>query len=69
MTRAHTTTFLFNDGEYFTANLDNGGVRIGLVGCNCHDIPAGHAWFARVAEATTRREVEDLHDELTSAYA
>lgn len=67
MSRAHTTTFLFNDGDYFVAMLDDGGVRIGLTGVTCYDIPKGHAWFDRVCEADTRAWVEELHDELFAA--
>jgi len=69
MARAHTTEFLFDDGEYFVAKTDSGCVRIGFKGADCFDIPAGHAWFDRVAEADSRVTVEDLHDELMSAYA
>jgi hypothetical protein len=58
---------LFNDGDYFTADTDAPGVRIGMVGGTCFDIPSGHAWYDRVHEASTRVEVEDLHDELTGA--
>lgn len=68
MSRAHTTKFLFQDGDYFTALTDQNGVRIGIVGGTCFDIPRGHAYFDRIAESTSRVEVEDLHDELTSTY-
>lgn len=67
MSRAHTTKIIFDDGDYFTAMLDDGGIRIGLKGFNCYDIPSGHAWFARVAEATTRVEIESYHDDLFAA--
>ena len=67
MTRARTTEILFDDDSgYFTAMLNNGGVRIGLKNCLMHDIPAGHAWFDRVFEASALVEVEALHDELVS---
>ncbi len=67
MTRAHTTAILFDDDSgYFTALLDNGGVRIGLKNCLMYDIPAGHAWFDRAFEASALVEVEALHDELVS---
>lgn len=68
MARAHTTTFLFNDGDYFTAHLDNGGVRIGMVGGTCYDVPPGHAYYDRVIEAETRKDVEDYHDEFFAAF-
>lgn len=70
MKRGHTTKFLFNDGDYFTALTDQDCVRIGLVGGpTMFDIPAGHAYYDRIVEASSRVEVEDLHDELTSAHA
>lgn len=66
--RGITTKFLFTDGDYFVAMTNTGCVRIGLAGCTCYDIPPGHAWFDRVREADTRATIEDLHDELISAY-
>jgi cell division FtsZ-interacting protein ZapD len=69
MTRAKTNKFLFDDGDYFVALTDAPGVRIGIVGGTCFDIPAGHAWFDRVRDASIRAEVEALHDELTAAMA
>ena len=69
MARAQTTKFLFNDGDYFTAMTNANSVRIGIVGGTCYDIPAGHAWFERVCEASSRVEVEDLHDDLFAAFA
>ena len=69
MARAHTVKFLFQDSDYFVATTDEPGVRIGIVGGTCYDIPRGHAYYDRVCEAATRRDVEEYHDELTSALA
>ncbi len=69
MNRGTTTKFLFSDGDYFVALTDRNCVRIGLVGATCFDIPAGHAYYDRIAESTSRVEVEDLHDELAGALA
>lgn len=69
MARAHTTEFLFNDGDYFTALTDQRGVRIGIVGGTCYDVPAGHAYYDRIREASSRAEVEGYHDELFAAFA
>ena len=44
-------------------------IRIGIVGGTCFDVPRGHAYYDRIAEATTRNEVEGYHDELTGAFA
>ena len=58
---------LFTD--YFTAHTANGSVRIGLVGSASFDIPAGHAWFDRIAESANEAEAEYYFDELMGAYA
>ena len=69
MARATTTEFLFSDGDYFVALTDEPGVRVGIVGGTCFDVPAGHAYFDRICEASTRSVVEGYHDELTEAFA
>lgn len=69
MSRGRTTKFLFDDGEYFVALTDQLAVRVGRVGGTCFDIPMGHAYFERIAEAASPIEVEALHDELMGAYA
>jgi hypothetical protein len=69
MSRALTKKILFTDGEYFVALTDQLAVRVGMVGGTCFDIPMGHAYFERAAEAKTRVEVEALHNELSGAYA
>lgn len=68
-TRATTTKFLFQDGDYFTALTDEPGVRVGIVGGTCFDVPRGHAFYDRIVEADTRAAVEGYHDELTEAFA
>ena len=68
MNRGCLIKFLFHDADYFIGLTDRAAVRIGLVGGTCYDVPAGHAYYERIAEATSRVEVEDLHDELTSCY-
>lgn len=68
MPRAHTTEFIAKTEDYFTAHLNDGGVRIGFIGGDCFDIPAGHAYYDRIAEASPEM-VEELHDELMGVYA
>lgn len=68
---AHITNFLFKSSDYFVAMLDNAGIRIGLVGDYCTDIPAGHAMFSKVAECGARgdaSEVEELSDAIHSIH-
>lgn len=68
--RAHLIEFTFKDDEYMVGITDAPGVRIGRIGEGpFFDVPRGHAWFDRIREANTRAAVEDLHDELMSAYA
>lgn len=65
--RATTTKMLFSDDDYFVALTDMPGVRIGMVGGTCYDVPRGHAYYDRICEADTRAAVEDYHDELIAA--
>ena len=69
MNRSNITAFIVNGADYFTAHTSNGSLRIGLVGSASFDIPAGHAWFERIAEAANEQNVEEYFDELVSAYA
>lgn len=65
---AHITEFIAeNEDGYFTAYLDDGGVRIGLRGCNCFAFPADHAEYARVV-ALRADQIEAAHDEFMGAY-
>ncbi len=61
------TKVIFEEGDYYTALLDDGGVRVGRQGRAMHDIPKGHLQFYRVFEARTLAEVKALYDELTSS--
>lgn len=49
---AHITDFIFDNGEYFAAHLDNGGARVGMNGYIALDVPAGHALHADVLALT-----------------
>lgn len=65
---AHTTNFIVNGNDYFSANLNNGGVRIGLVGSFAYDFPVGHDKFDRAASLTSEDEVEAMVDEAFGEY-
>lgn len=68
MATASTTTMICeNTDGYFAAFLNNGGVRVGLVGCTCFDIPLDHKDFKRCA-SLTMETVEETHDEFTGRY-
>lgn len=65
---AHITEFIAeNEDGYFTAHLDDGGVRIGLRGSNCFVFPADHSEYARVV-ALQADEIEAAHDEFMGVY-
>ena len=64
---AHTTEFIVKTEDYFTAHLDDGGVRIGFVGGTCFDFPAGHPRHAEIQRMNVAA-VETTHDELMGAY-
>jgi len=58
---ALTTGFIFDNGEYFAAHLDNGGVRVGMNGYIALDLPANHPLYAEAAALT----VEQADDFIT----
>lgn len=71
MNNGHTTEFLFQGADYFVAMLDNGGVRIGMVGDYATDIPAGHEMFGMVVEfgnAGDADAIEQLSDDIHSIH-
>lgn len=49
---AHITEFIFDNGEFFAAHLDNGGARVGMNGAVALDVPAGHGLHAEVLALT-----------------
>ena len=71
MNHGHITTFIVNDTAdgYFVANLDNGGIRVGIAGGDApmFDFPAGHPLHI-VAASLTAETVENFHDERMSIY-
>ncbi|KWO88641.1 hypothetical protein WM32_09360 [Burkholderia ubonensis] len=67
MQRGRITEFLFNNDDYFVARTDMPGVRIGMVGGICFDIPTGHAYHDRVREIENAADAEEMFDELYAA--
>lgn len=68
--RARTTEIIFDGADgYFAAMLNDGGVRIGLKGCQHFDFPVGHKEHGRVMAAAMAEEIEFLHDEFMCTYA
>ena len=64
---ADTTTFIVNGTEYFSANLNNGNIRIGVVGLPAIDLPKGHKFFEMAASAANENEVEAAFDQMIEA--
>ncbi len=62
--RGHTTEFIFKDLDFFSARLDNGGVRIGYVGGPMVDLPSGHRFFNECCAVRNAAEVEAMTDKL-----
>jgi hypothetical protein len=64
--RGHTTQFIVDGIDHFVALTDLPGVRVGMVGGPCFDIPQGHAYYDRVCECATEQDAENYFDELVS---
>lgn len=64
MARGRITNFIVNGSDYFTAHLDNGRVRVGLISNICFDLIPTNPRYAAAVAATNEAEVEALHDEL-----
>jgi len=65
MRHAHITQFIVKGSDYFVAHLDNGGVRIGMVGGVCHNFPQAHASRDRLIAIKTEEEAERFFDAFT----
>lgn len=48
MTQSHTTKILKETADYFVADLDNGGLRVGMFGVVALDVPAGHSLYSEI---------------------
>jgi hypothetical protein len=65
--RAKTTLFVVKGRDYFVALTDMPGVRVGMVGGECIDVPKGHAYYDRLTECGNEHDAEDYFDELYGA--
>jgi hypothetical protein len=59
---SHTTQFLFDDGEYFAAHTDNGGIRVGMNAVVAIEFPAGHELHAEAATLDNAESIEAFID-------
>ncbi len=57
---AHITTFILEGDDYFVANLDNGGVCVGLKNAGRVEIPAEHPSFMEASAIRTEDAAEEF---------
>lgn len=65
---ARISTFIVNGADYFVANLDDGGVRVGLVGGECISFSEGHKYRAEVCAITNESDAEAFFDRVFCEY-
>lgn len=65
---ARISTFIVNGADYFVANLDNGGVRVGLVGGECISFREDHKYHAEVCAITNEVDAEAFFDRVFCEY-
>ena len=61
-------TFIVDGSDYFVANLDDGGVRVGLVGGGCISFHKGHKYHAEVCAITNEVDAEAFFDRVFCEY-
>ena len=61
MNTGQAVKILAERDDYFAAALDNGGVRIGLKGCQSINYPSGHSMHS-IVMAATDETVEAVFD-------
>lgn len=59
---SRTTSFLFDDGEYFAAHTDNGGVRVGMNAVLAIEFPANHELYAEAITLDNAAAIEAFID-------
>jgi hypothetical protein len=59
---SHTTKFLFDDGEYFAAHTDSGGIRVGMNAVIAIEFPAGHELYSEAATLDSAAAIEAFID-------
>lgn len=65
--QASIKNIIAENEDYFVADLDNGGVRLGMFGVGMFDFLDSHADFAKV-RALNIGDAEGLFDELYLRY-
>lgn len=65
---ALTTGMIFDNGEYFVANLDNGGVRMGMNGEASVDFPVSHDNYATTVALGKSGNAESIEEAFDASY-
>lgn len=65
---AHTTEFIVDTPDYFSAYTDNDGIRFGLVSCQVIDIPKDHKAAPDVLACTNSDQIEEVFDNFLSGF-
>lgn len=64
---ARTTKIIDENADYFIADLNNGGVRLGMFDVCAFDFPAGHAEYAKL-KSLVLSAAEELFDTYCAKY-
>lgn len=65
---AHTTEMLFDNGDYFIANLDDGGIRLGMRDMASINFPNDHAKYEVVKTLAVSADAEAIEEAFDEAY-
>lgn len=65
---AHTTEMLFDNGDYFIAVLDDGGIRLGMRDMASINFPADHAKYEVVKSLAAAADAEAIEEAFDEAY-
>lgn len=65
---ARIATFIVDGSDYFVANLNDGGVRVGLVGGDCISFHKDHKYHAEVFAITNEVDAEAFFDRVFCEY-
>lgn len=69
MERAHTTDFIFDNGEFFVANTTIGNIRVGMNFGRCFDVSAESPFYEDAAAANDADKAENVFDLCMDYYS
>lgn len=65
---AHTIEFIVKGNDFFVANLDDGGIRVGMVGGVCYNLIRDNALFGVAANCSNEADAESCFDLCVENY-